>query len=335
MPLDTAEVDLDPEEVLSENEERAHRPVFRDANNFPIGFFFHKSVKEPSRRALKRDIEKHGGIVLNTDKGADTVLISPLYERRMLQNAYNAIDDPSLRKVYVEYTPFIQHCIREKEFYHRPDITGMSGVPAGRRRNEYTAEDDERLCQYLSRILPDKESGGRQGLKVYQALLEAMPKEYSWAKRHTPESWKERYKKNASNFDAWIAEMVKIDPPSKKQLWHEDRRKTHNANKRRRQYVYTDEEEEEDLQREQSVQSEEEERNQTDEEDYVPPARKRRRSENVPHRAQPRAKRPRIARQSDYQDSPPRRSRKSMGKERALEQGEDQEVEEELSYEGK
>ncbi|KAF8970292.1 hypothetical protein BDZ97DRAFT_1914615 [Flammula alnicola] len=123
--------------------------------------------------------------LLLANQGADTVLLSPSNERRTLQNAYNVIDDPSLRKVYVEYTPFIQRCIREREFHHCPDITGMSGVPAGRRRIEYTAEDDERLCQYLSRILPDKKSGGRQGLKVYQALLEAanqMPEEYSWAK---------------------------------------------------------------------------------------------------------------------------------------------------------
>lgn len=38
-------------------------------------------------------------------------------------------------------------------------------------REPFTGEDDERLCYYLARILPDKAAGGRLGLDVYKALV--------------------------------------------------------------------------------------------------------------------------------------------------------------------
>lgn len=47
---------------------------------------------------------------------------------------------------------------------------------------------------------------------------------HEWGARHTAQSWKERYKKNAPIFDEWIDDIVKREGRSRKQLWHEDRR---------------------------------------------------------------------------------------------------------------
>lgn len=36
----------------------------------------------------------------------------------------------------------------------------------------FTELDDESLCYYLARILPDKAAGGRLGLSVYKRLVD-------------------------------------------------------------------------------------------------------------------------------------------------------------------
>lgn len=38
----------------------------------------------------------------------------------------------------------------------------------------FTELDDEYLCSYLARILPDRAAGGRSGLKVYEKLVDAV-----------------------------------------------------------------------------------------------------------------------------------------------------------------
>ena len=50
---------------------------------------------------------------------------------------------------------------------------------------------------------------------------------HAWGARHTAESWKERYKKNAIKFDKRIEDIVKLEGRSRKQLWPEDRRAGH------------------------------------------------------------------------------------------------------------
>ena len=50
---------------------------------------------------------------------------------------------------------------------------------------------------------------------------------HEWGARHTAESWKERYKKNAMKFDERIEDIVKLEGRSRKQLWPEDRRAGH------------------------------------------------------------------------------------------------------------
>lgn len=73
--------------------------------------------------------QRHGGIVLDTDIGCDTVLVDVMYDQKdALQISYNTDDDPRLRKVYVESTPFVQRCIQYNHFVHRiPPLRGMGG----------------------------------------------------------------------------------------------------------------------------------------------------------------------------------------------------------------
>lgn len=58
------------------------------------------------------------------------------------------------------------------------------------------------------------------------------PATYKWAERHTVESWRERYKKRAAQFDPIIEDIVAIEKPTKKQRWREDRRASQGVNGR-------------------------------------------------------------------------------------------------------
>lgn len=133
----------------SEDAEVNHN-LFQDQHGFRIAFFLHESIKRSFlRRNLTRDIEvchdspvysylslmyfylqRHGGIVLDTDIGCDTVLVDVQYDKKdTLQISYDSDDDPRLRKVYVERVAFVQRCIRNNHFVHRmPALKGMGGA---------------------------------------------------------------------------------------------------------------------------------------------------------------------------------------------------------------
>lgn len=128
-----------------------NRNLFKDENDFHIGFFLHKSIKKESQREkLTRDIvvrypfnslihptclfiyfcfQKHGGIVLDTDVGCNTVLVHPMYDKKeTLRISYNTENDPRLRKVFVESSNFVQRCIQSNQFMHRiRPLKGMGG----------------------------------------------------------------------------------------------------------------------------------------------------------------------------------------------------------------
>lgn len=46
-------------------------------------------------------------------------------------------------------------------------IVSCSRVP-------FTAHDDEALCYYIARVLPDKAAGGRLGLEIYKKLVKTV-----------------------------------------------------------------------------------------------------------------------------------------------------------------
>lgn len=99
------------------------------------------------------------------------------------------------------------------------------------RRTQFNEEDEERLCNWIATKIPYKETGGRTGNRLYQQLcdlvccvhivlqttnnwLQSGDPEYAWVTRHTWQSWRERYKKNAKRLDALIARIVDQKKPA-------------------------------------------------------------------------------------------------------------------------
>ena len=65
-------------------------------------------------------------------------------------------------------------------------------------------------------------------------------------KRHTKDSWQERYKKNAAAYDARISEIAAVEKPNPRQLWPQDRRLNKGTFRRRSAHIELEEEEEEE-----------------------------------------------------------------------------------------
>ncbi|KAH9483873.1 hypothetical protein JR316_0003351 [Psilocybe cubensis] len=207
--------------------------IFTDGDDIPINFFFHNSIKKDgTKQKLKADIEEHGGRVVEDVFSADTILVDLHYgeaNRRTLERSYVTDSNPTLHKIFVEYSPFIRKCIGRGEYRHpNPQRQGMNGIRPGSRRQMFTEDDDERLADYIAKSIPDEKAGGRLSLNFYKDLVRMgllNPEVCGWATRHTAESWKERYKKRRQTFNRRIKEIVAQNPaPSQNQLWIYDRR---------------------------------------------------------------------------------------------------------------
>lgn len=70
-------------------------------------------------------------------------------------------------------------------------------------RVPFSKEHDAYLVKYLARYCPTKQN--RAGNKVYKDLVENVDGDWPWARHHTWQSWRERYKKHAEHFDAKIS----------------------------------------------------------------------------------------------------------------------------------
>ena len=108
-----------------------------------------------------------------------------------------------------------------------------------RERTQFTQRDDDNLCWYISRRVPYPEDGGRFSDGIWKELLAAVrslllvvhicfndwliqaefDQNLRWAKRHTIQSWRERYRKRAARFDPIIAKYVKENPPEPTALY--------------------------------------------------------------------------------------------------------------------
>lgn len=134
------------------------------------------------------------------------------------------------------------------------------------------------------------------------------PTEYRWALRHTAESWKERYKKFAPDFDTRISQLVEAGTGGK-YAWPEDRRMTH---ARLRSVVELDSDGEE-VEEEQAPGGD-------DEEEFIPPSPPKRRHSGRSDLPPP--KRVRVSTQSSRRQSATRN-----GKEKAVEEEEEPDAE--------
>lgn len=108
----------------------------------------------------------------------------------------------------------------------------------------YTQEDDDNLCWYMSRRIPNSEDGGRFSHGIWKELLTAVrssslaacicsnnwliqaefDESLGWAKRHSVQSWRERYRKRAARFDPIIAGYAMENPPEPTALYGRSRR---------------------------------------------------------------------------------------------------------------
>ncbi|KAF5349677.1 hypothetical protein D9756_008879 [Leucocoprinus leucothites] len=76
----------------------------------------------------------------------------------------------------------------------------------------YTAKEEDYLCNYIAEARPNET--GRQGNTIYRALVENLDK-WPWAKTHSWQGWRERYRTHKEEFDRKIRKIQKargIDP---------------------------------------------------------------------------------------------------------------------------
>ncbi|RPD63051.1 hypothetical protein L226DRAFT_549322 [Lentinus tigrinus ALCF2SS1-7] len=117
---------------------------------------------------------------------------------------------------YVESYLWVKKCIEKGQVIYTPVVyKNPGGRRPGEERTQFTEQDEEHLCDWIAAKIPYKETGGRTGNRLYQQLCEmAHDPEYSWVTRHTWQSWRERYKKNATRLDAKIAQIVDQKKPA-------------------------------------------------------------------------------------------------------------------------
>ncbi|CDO71935.1 hypothetical protein BN946_scf184940.g82 [Trametes cinnabarina] len=75
-----------------------------------------------------------------------------------------------------------------------------------RARAEFTPEQDKLLAKYIAKYNPDKK--GRLGRKLYERLVENTNGDWPFAKYHTWQSWRERYRQNEARFEPMIQRYI-------------------------------------------------------------------------------------------------------------------------------
>ncbi|KZV71277.1 hypothetical protein PENSPDRAFT_650757 [Peniophora sp. CONT] len=117
---------------------------------------------------------------------------------------------------HVETFQWIKKCIDTGEVDFTPLVyKNPGGRRAGEERTPFTTEDEHHLCQWIAEKIPYKTTGGRTGNKLYQQLVDKADEPgFAWVKRHTWQSWRERYKKNPDKMDPLIARIVDERKPA-------------------------------------------------------------------------------------------------------------------------
>ncbi|KAF8225035.1 hypothetical protein L208DRAFT_445514 [Tricholoma matsutake] len=181
-------------------------------NGVSIGMHIHPSIANVNARsALSQRIMHSGGDPYASMQSARVILADPNTDIfGHLVKIYQGVSDK-----YIESYLWVKKCIERNSVVYTPLVYKN---PGGRRPGEetqFTEEDEEHLCSWIAAKIPYKETGGRTGNRLYQQLcdLSADP-EYAWVSRHTWQSWRERYKKNATRLDALIAHIVDQKKPA-------------------------------------------------------------------------------------------------------------------------
>ncbi|KAG1749514.1 hypothetical protein EDB19DRAFT_145735 [Suillus lakei] len=227
-------------------------------DGYSVAFFFHPSVRE-GRDVLKQEITRHGGDVCEDEQQSNTILVDEEADIEHIRRRYYRSNVLWQQRVYIESRDFVRRCIRAGKYEHRPPPRkGMPGAPGGRVRVPFTAEDDEHLAFYIATVYPNASDGGRAGNSLYMELTEELadePEYKEWAKRHTWQSWRERYKTNRLRIDPMIARYAAQLKNVTHGFGHDPRSRRYKHG-RRAQREEEEEEEEEESDRELEQQAE-------------------------------------------------------------------------------
>ncbi|KAG8745972.1 hypothetical protein FRC10_006535 [Ceratobasidium sp. 414] len=82
------------------------------------------------------------------------------------------LDEHSLN-TYAEPVSWVERCLAKGYYFHDPlQKAPMGGRKPGADRNDFTAEDDTRLAQFIAKRIPNKSEGGRTGNNLYKDLCD-------------------------------------------------------------------------------------------------------------------------------------------------------------------
>ncbi|KAI0757111.1 hypothetical protein C8Q80DRAFT_78601 [Daedaleopsis nitida] len=179
----------------------------------PIRMHIDSSIANVNvRAALATRIMHSGGDPTASAQSARVILADPNTEIfQHLVKTYQGEPDK-----YVESYLWVKKCIEKGQVIYTPVVyKNPGGRRPGEERTQFTEQDEEHLCNWIAAKIPYKETGGRTGNRLYQQLCEmANDPEYAWVTRHTWQSWRERYKKNATRLDTKIAQIVDQKKPA-------------------------------------------------------------------------------------------------------------------------
>ncbi|EJD06095.1 uncharacterized protein FOMMEDRAFT_166374 [Fomitiporia mediterranea MF3/22] len=196
---------------MGEPESEAERMIFTKDGE-PVKFFLHNTLSQGQKETLSRDIEGNGGQICDNVQEANTVIV-PQEHYEIVKKRY-----AHSKSIYVELPDFVRKCLRGQKYSHKKEEKrSLGGSKLGTKwtgRTEFTEDDDYHLAVYLARRIPHDESGGRMGEGVYKDLCDEMYEEdYPWAKRHTVQSWRNRYKTQRDKIDDQIKLHLEVEPP--------------------------------------------------------------------------------------------------------------------------
>ncbi|KNZ73454.1 hypothetical protein J132_03218, partial [Termitomyces sp. J132] len=183
-------------------------------NGAPIGMHIHNSIANVNARAaLSQRIMHCGGDPHASMQSARVILADPHTEVfGHLVKEYQGIPGK-----FIESYLWVKKCIEKSAVTYTPLVyKNPGGRRPGEERTQFTEEDEGHLCNWIASKIPYKETGGRTGNRLYQQLCEQVDgdPEYAWVSRHTWQSWRERYKKNAARLDNIIATIVDQKKPA-------------------------------------------------------------------------------------------------------------------------
>ncbi|KAJ6519634.1 hypothetical protein C8R45DRAFT_852716 [Mycena sanguinolenta] len=182
-------------------------------NGAPMPMHIHPSIANVNARsALSQRIMHSGGDPNATAQSARIILADP-----------NTDVFPHLVKTYqsepgkyIESYLWVKKCVERGAVAFTPLVyKNPGGRRPGEERTHFTEEDEQNLASWIATKIPYKETGGRTGNRLYQQLCEqSADPEFAWVTRHTWQSWRERYKKNAVRLDRLIAVIVDQTKPA-------------------------------------------------------------------------------------------------------------------------